>query len=242
MTLTQLKPQSKLFSFPLSLAEANELVERWHRTHKSVACHRFSIGVMDADGVPHGAAIVNKPTNRHQDQVHSAEVIRLVSDGTPNVCSFLYAACTRVCDELGFRRIQTYIPGDASGVSLKALKSLGWKLVHVTNGAGDWRARKQRNRFTDANVFVLENPHKTLARKQLWAMELNLASPNIMPKLNDKPLRRVCVRLYDEDCAALESMAAASGEQFNLLLRAAVHSYVTHALDRVRKKIDAMEK
>jgi len=46
---------------PLHLKEANELVARWHRHHRKVVGHKFSIGVQGEDGEIHGAAIVGMP-------------------------------------------------------------------------------------------------------------------------------------------------------------------------------------
>lgn len=108
---------------PLTLAQANALVARWHRHHKRVVGHRFSLGC-EADGVLVGAVIVGRPVARMTDKDFTCEVTRLVTDGTKNACSMLYQAAARTAREMGFERIQTFILESEPGVSLKAS---GWK-------------------------------------------------------------------------------------------------------------------
>ena len=128
---------------PLTLQQANELVARLHRHHKPAQGHRFSIGVRAAADLV-GAAIVGRPVARGCDQYSTAEVTRLVTDGTKNACSFLYAACARIAREMGFDRIQTYILESEPGVTLDAA---GWTHVATTAGGG-WN-RSRPNRRTD---------------------------------------------------------------------------------------------
>jgi hypothetical protein len=109
---------------PLTLAQANDLVARWHRHHKRVIGHRFSVGVIDASGEFHGAAIVGRPVARAVDQDRTAEVTRLVTDGTYNACSMLYGAAARAAQAMGYDRIQTYTLDSEPGTSLRAA---GWQ-------------------------------------------------------------------------------------------------------------------
>ena len=118
---------------PLTLAQANDAVRSWHRHHKPVIGHRYSLGV-EANGKLVGAAIVGRPKSRHHDQYQTAEVTRLVTDGTKNACSILYAAAARVAREMGFSRIQTYILDVEPGTSLRAA---GWERDGTTEG-GQW--------------------------------------------------------------------------------------------------------
>lgn len=76
---------------PISLSEANAFVALWHRHHKPVVGHKFSIGC-EADGRLAGVAIVGRPVSRYLDDGKTLEVNRLCTDGTKNACSFLYAA------------------------------------------------------------------------------------------------------------------------------------------------------
>ena len=64
-------------------------------------------------GIPVGAAMTERVL----------EVTRLVTDGTANACSLLYAAAARVGKELGYERIQTFILATEPGTSLRAA---GW--------------------------------------------------------------------------------------------------------------------
>lgn len=116
---------------PLTLKKANELVSVLHRHHRPVTGHRFSIGVYDEEGVPHGAVIVGRPVARAVDQSNVAEVTRLVTDGTYNACSMLYASAARAASAMGFERIQTYILASEPGTSLRAS---GWSFEGTVRG------------------------------------------------------------------------------------------------------------
>jgi hypothetical protein len=114
------------------LSEANAIVLAWHRHHRPVAFHRFSIKCIDENGVLHGIAIVAPPVARMTNSAEVLEVARLVSDGTPNVCSYLYGACARIAKALGYERIQTFILTNEPGTSLKAA---GWEFDGISKGS-----------------------------------------------------------------------------------------------------------
>lgn len=148
---------------PLKLREANALVAALHRHHQPVRGHRFSIGVVDMDGVVHGACIVGRPVARHAGHERAVlEVTRLVTDGTPNACSMLYSAAARAGACLGYSRIQTYILESEPGTSLRAS---GWQDEGLTRG-GDWN-RQGRVRRTD----------QPMERKRRWARVLGEEGP-----------------------------------------------------------------
>jgi hypothetical protein len=149
----------KLEIVPLTLKEANDLIKSHHRHHKSVIGHRFSLGCRGDQGVV-GAVVVGRPVAREVDQYRVAEVTRLVSDGTPHVCSKLYAAAARVCKEMGFKKIQTYILETEPGISLKAA---GWKFETETSG-GNWNHSWRKGRRTD----------QPMCKKQRWAKDLKI--------------------------------------------------------------------
>jgi len=113
---------------PLTLEEANTLVEQWHRHSKPVVGHRFSIGIQDGERIV-GAAIVGRPVARMLQDGFTAEVVRLVTDGTKNACSMLYAACWRAWRAMGGTRLITYTLTTEPGTSLIAA---GWKAVYQT--------------------------------------------------------------------------------------------------------------
>lgn len=144
--------------FPCTLAQANLVVGHWHRHHKPVVGHRFSIAVRDGKKV-YGAAIVGRPVSRALPQYEIAEVTRLVTNGHKNACSVLYAACARIAKEMGFLKIQTYILENEPGTSLLAA---GWEFDAWTTG-GDWNHSWRKGRRTD----------QPMVRKQRWKKELN---------------------------------------------------------------------
>lgn len=146
---------------PLTLKQANKLVSEIHRHHKPVVGHRFSIGIKWGDKLV-GAAIVGRPVSREIDPYLVAEVNRLVTDGTKNACSKLYASCARICQEMGFLKIQTYILESEPGVSLRAA---GWSFAAMARG-GDWNCSerfKAQGRRTD----------QPMDKKQRWEKVLN---------------------------------------------------------------------
>ena len=93
---------------PLELKELNLLVDSLHRHHKPVQGHRFSIGV-EHNGKIVGGASIGRPVARLTNAKEVLEVTRLVTDGTKNACSILYAAAARIGKELGYKKIQTFI-------------------------------------------------------------------------------------------------------------------------------------
>ena len=146
---------------PLELSDANSLVKRWHRHHKEVQGHRFSIGVMDdKTGKVVGAAVVGRPVARRINYRTTLEVTRLVTDGTKNACSILYAACARIGREMGYQKIQTYILDNETGVSLKAAS---WFCEEEIAGGGQWRHTDGKPRRTD----------QPISPKQRWCKIIN---------------------------------------------------------------------
>jgi hypothetical protein len=128
----------------IELKDANAFVEQYHRHHKPVVGHRFSIACVIDDDI-HGVAIVGRPVARMVDPSTTLEVTRLVTDGTANACSFLYGAAARAGKELGYSKIQTYILESETGITLKAS---GWKIAAVTHG-GEWKHTDGKPRRTD---------------------------------------------------------------------------------------------
>jgi hypothetical protein len=118
---------------PLTLKQANAAIAEWHRHHKPVQGHRFSIGAYDGDTLC-GVCVVGRPVARGCDPYGVAEVTRLATNGAGNACSFLYGRAARAAQAMGFARIQTYILAEEPGTSLRAA---GWVLDGHTKG-GDW--------------------------------------------------------------------------------------------------------
>ena len=154
---------------PLTLAQANALVASLHRHHKPVVGHRFSLGA-DRDGKLVGAAIVRRPVARMTDTYAVAEVTRLVTDGTKNACSILYAAAARVAREMGFDAIQTFTLAEEPGVSLRAA---GWTLDGATDG-GDWESGSRTGQLMlDGRINRSDQP---MTAKQRWVKRLRVVS------------------------------------------------------------------
>ncbi|UNI72459.1 MAG: protein of unknown function DUF4338 [Chaetfec virus UA24_244] len=115
---------------PVTLAEANAFVERYHRHHKPVVGHKYSIGCADGEKIV-GVAIVGRPVSRYLDDRWTLEVTRLCTTGERNVCSKLYAAAWRAARAMGYKRLVTYILESETGTSLKAA---GWRCVGQAGG------------------------------------------------------------------------------------------------------------
>lgn len=130
----------KLALCPVSLEEANAFVAGLHRHHDAVVGHKFSLGAM-LGGKLVGVAIIGRPVSRMRDNGGTLEVTRLCTDGTRNVCSFLYGAAARATFALGYRRLGTYTLPSEGGASLRAS---GWRLIGE-RGGGSW-SRQSRLR------------------------------------------------------------------------------------------------
>lgn len=69
---------------PMTLKEANSYVEQYHRHHRPVVGHKFSIGLSDGEKIV-GVAIVGRPVSRHLDDGWTLEVNRLCTGRTNQV-------------------------------------------------------------------------------------------------------------------------------------------------------------
>jgi|SRR5579864_1675710 len=125
---------------PMTIKAANKFVAEWHRHHKPVVGALFAIACEDGSRTC-GIAIVGRPVARMMQDGLTAEVVRLATNGTKNACSKLYSAAWRICREMGYLRLVTYILSSESGTSLRAAN---WRMVGNTTG-GSW-SRPSRNR------------------------------------------------------------------------------------------------
>ena len=119
-----------MFLCPVTLAEANRFVEMYHRHHKPVTGHKFSIAVTDGEKIC-GVAIVGRPVSRYLDDGWTLEVTRCCTDGAKNACSMLYGAAWRAAKAMGYKKLITYILETENGASLKAS---GYKCVGQAGG------------------------------------------------------------------------------------------------------------
>lgn len=111
-------------AIPLTLKEANSYIEQHHRHHNPAQGDKFRVGC-EINGELVGVAQCGRPVSRHLDDGMTLEVIRLCTNGSKNVCSFLYSRCARIAQEMGYTKIITYILESEMGSSLRAS---GWYL------------------------------------------------------------------------------------------------------------------
>jgi len=155
---------------PISLLDANKFVVRLHRHHDKVQGHKFSIGCHTGENLL-GVAIVGRPVSRYLDNGLTLEVTRLCTDGSKNVCSFLYSACARVAENLGYDKIQTYILDSESGTSLK---SAGWILEEANCGSMGWTGHKESGgRTSEVQTLFGTIKKYPSCKKQRWVKYLS---------------------------------------------------------------------
>ena len=114
---------------PVTLREANDFVENFHRHNGRTARDggKFAIGVSDGSALV-GVAVVGRPLSATFMDGLTAEVLRLcVREESPKgACSMLYQACWRAWRAMGGRRLITYTLKTESGASLRGA---GWRVV-----------------------------------------------------------------------------------------------------------------
>ena len=125
---------------PMHRDPAFAYLRRVHRHHGAPQGYKFAIGVAD-DGRLCGVAVAGRPVNRVLADGHTLEVTRVATDGTPNSCSILYAACWRAARALGYTRATTYTQDDESGASLRAA---GWLHVATMRSRSGWDTPSRR--------------------------------------------------------------------------------------------------
>lgn len=123
-----------LFAVPVSLSEANSFVDKYHRHHKPLKFHKYSIGVCDGKKLV-GVCIVNRPVSINADDGMTLEIARVCTDGTKNACSFLMAKAAQAAKALGYRKIQTYTLWSET---LKSRGSSQWA------AATSWNTKKRK--------------------------------------------------------------------------------------------------
>jgi len=156
-------------AIPIELKEANAFVEELHRHHAPVHRDKFRFGCT-VDGVLSGVIQLARPVNRNLDDGKTIEVVRCCSDGTHNVCSFLYSRAARIAKEMGYQKIITYILKSETGTSLKAS---GWKCEADNVGGGSWTTPSREREVISAQLSLFEQkPKYSTEKKQRWVKEL----------------------------------------------------------------------
>lgn len=141
----------------IPLRVANRFVAQFHRHHKPVAGHKFSLGAF-IDNELYGVAIVGRPVARKLDTGNTFEVTRLcVKERQTGVASRLYNEAAMWAWGHGASRVVTYTLEREAAKSLQWAK---WKKSKVSSKGGSW-SRPGRSR-TSPN----------LGRKVRWEVEL----------------------------------------------------------------------
>lgn len=120
--------QVRLSPYPVRAAE--DWVRAVHRKLPHLDHRMWAIAAWDGDRVV-GVAVVGPPTARRLAPVrdgsalppryHTLEIVRVaVIEGTRNVCSRLYGACSRAARAMGVDNLLTYTEAHESGASLRA--------------------------------------------------------------------------------------------------------------------------
>lgn len=154
---------------PLTLKEAQAYVDDFHRHHIHASGDKFRVGA-EVDGKLVGVIQVGRPLSRMLDDGMTLEVTRLCTDGTKDVCSFLYSRAARIAKELGYKKIITYILETESGTSLKAS---GWHLEKTSCGGGSWSSPSRPRQLEDDQLSFYPTRQKyPTGKKQRWSKDL----------------------------------------------------------------------
>ena len=141
---------------PITMKAANVFIRALHRHHPHVRGCVFCLSAVNASGQVAGVVVAGRPVARGNDDGMTLEVTRLCSDGTPNVCSFLYSAAKRAAKSLGYLRCVTYILASEPGTSLVAA---GWHFDGVVKGRSwsrDSRPREDVSPTSDKVRYSLQ--------------------------------------------------------------------------------------
>ena len=156
-----------LKAIPLSLKQANEFIASKHRHHFPVVRDKYRVAC-ELDGKLVGVASVGNPVARNLCDGYTLEVTRCCTDGTKDVCSFLYSRCARIAKEMGYRKIITYILDTEDGTSLKAS---GWHCEADGVGGGSWNTPSRPREVEVKTLFGIVEKYP-VGKKQRWAKNL----------------------------------------------------------------------
>lgn len=147
---------------PISLKDANDYIDQYHRHHKPVQGGKYAISVYDDERLC-GVAIVGRPVSRWLDDNKTLEVTRLCTDGTYNACSILYSRCAKIAKDMGYEKIITYILEEESGTSLKAS---GWTCEKEEAGGGSWSVPSRPRTLEEAQMSMFPQKQKYPTQKK----------------------------------------------------------------------------
>lgn len=153
---------------PVELRDANAFVEQYHRHHTPVHRDKFRVGCFSNNKMV-GVIQCGRPVSRYLDDGTTLEVVRCCSDGTRNVCSFLYSRAARIAKEMGYKRIISYILESELGTSLKAS---GWHLDARNVGGTNWNTPSRPRIAYEEQLSLFPQKRKyPEEKKQRWIKE-----------------------------------------------------------------------
>lgn len=173
-------PRDLVHVVPLTVPVANKAVAAWHRHHAPIpgGFAWFCLGAVVA-GQLRGVAIAGRPTNRNNDDRQTVEVLRVASDGTPNVCSALLGACGKAGRAIGARRVITYTLDEETGSSLRAV---GW--TREADGITSWWTHKGADGNGRAAAVERDHMKQTKVR---WALNIREPIAYELPDVLNEP-------------------------------------------------------
>lgn len=160
-----------MIAIPMELKDAQNYINTYHRHHQAAHRDKFRIAAME-DGKIVGVVQVGRPVSRVLDDGKTLEVLRLCTNGTKDVCSFLYSRAARIGKEMGYSKIITYILESEPGTSLKAS---GWTLEVDGVGGANWNvpSRPREVIASQLSLFPEKPKYPVNEKKQRWCKELN---------------------------------------------------------------------
>jgi hypothetical protein len=155
---------------PVNRDRAFAFIEAWHRHHPPPTANVWAVGVAASNELV-GVATAGRPIARRLQDGLTVEVTRVATDGTPNACSALYAACWRAAKAMGYTRAVTYTQEGESGASLRAA---GWLHAATRSARSGW----------DTPGRPRDNSGYDPVDRLLWLVE---GKPSVLPTLISTP-------------------------------------------------------
>ncbi|MDF7815370.1 XF1762 family protein [Hymenobacter sp. YC55] len=148
----QLFATGRLHTEPLPFDQAKAYVGRHHRHNEPPVGHVFSVGCY-FDGVLVGVAIVGRPVARALDNGNTLEVTRVCTQGHPDACSKLYAACQQRARLRGCRKLITYT---LQSEKASSVRGANFVLASGKAGGAKWTGKRQATRPSGATAQKLK--------------------------------------------------------------------------------------
>lgn len=134
---------------PATLVEANAKVLAWHRHHKEVRVHRFSLAAEYKGREVLGVSIIANPVASALQDGRTFEVRRLATPGLKadrrcwGFASALLTAAWRAAWAMGVRRMISYTRVDEPGYCYEVA---GWRQAAVVEGR-EWNTGNKAQRW-----------------------------------------------------------------------------------------------